>query len=364
MICENFRNGINLGGWLSQYDCVVPAPQNTEEMKKHLKSFITEENIAQITSWGMDHVRLPVDYRVLEREKDSLADEETALTYMDRCADWCEKYRLNLIIDLHHAAGNVYGMMEEPMPLLIEEELAQRFIGIWRKLAGHFRDRKAPVVMFELLNEVSDGSGYLWNRLCKETVAAIRQIDPGRCILIGSNEQNSPFRLKELDLLEDENVFYNFHFYDPQVFTHQRAHFSEEMVTYGQKVHYPGDISGFTDFLRRNRKYLPKYVHVAMEREVSKERMRVLLKDALDFVKYSGRELYCGEFGVIDSAEEEDAAGWLRDCMEIFEENRIGHALWNYKALDFGFINMKNEVASAEKLRAVTNRISGSPCRS
>jgi aryl-phospho-beta-D-glucosidase BglC (GH1 family) len=67
-------------------------------------------------------------------------------------------------------------------------------------IADHFKARKAPVIMFELLNEVSDGSGYLWNRLYKETVALIRSIDSERFILIGSNGQNSAFYLKELEL--------------------------------------------------------------------------------------------------------------------------------------------------------------------
>ena len=66
MIYEHFRNGINLGGWLSQYDCLNPAPRTEAEMEQHLNSYITEDNIAQIASWGFDHVRLPEDCRMLQ----------------------------------------------------------------------------------------------------------------------------------------------------------------------------------------------------------------------------------------------------------------------------------------------------------
>lgn len=353
MLYEQFGNGINIGGWLAQYDCFNPSPKNREELEAHLQSFIKEENIAQIASWGLDHIRLPIDYRVLTETEESLIDCKTAFEYLDKCLDWCEKYHLNVILDLHHAEGNIYGMMDKPMPLLAEEGLRQKFIGIWEMLAEHFKKRKTPVLMFELLNEVSDGSGYLWNELYKATINAIRTIDKDRYILVGSNEQNSPFRLKELELLEDENVFYNFHFYDPQVFTHQQAHFSEEMTAFHRKIHYPDSISDFTEFLLENREYIPKYAHVAMEKEVSKDTMKILLKDALDFVRYSGKQLYCGEFGVINAADAADAAAWLLDVRQLLDENKIGHAIWNYKELDFGFVDLHNEIKQPDCQKAI-----------
>lgn len=200
---------------------------------------------------------------------------------------------------------------------------------------------------------MSDGSGYLWNRLYRRTVNCIRRIDEKRGILIGSNEQNSQFCLKELDLLDDKNIMYNFHFYDPQVFTHQRASFSDEMRSYDKQIHYPDDIIGFTDFLQHNRQYIPKYAHVAMENRIDRERMEVLLKDAFDFRMYSGQELYCGEFGVIDNANDEDAVGWIRDCAKMLEEYGIGHCLWNYKALNFGLIDEYGRTVSQGRLEGI-----------
>ena len=39
---NGFRNGVNLGGWLSQCDYD----------KDHIAGFITEEDIVRIKSWG------------------------------------------------------------------------------------------------------------------------------------------------------------------------------------------------------------------------------------------------------------------------------------------------------------------------
>lgn len=353
MLFDYFQNGVNLGGWFSQYECILDAADlNARRKEEHFRHFITEQNIAQIASWGMDHVRLPVDYRFLAEGSSAVGAK--AFSCLDACADLCEKYHLNLIIDLHNAEGNLYGAMDEPMPLLTEEPLKQRFLNIWKSMAAHFKGRTGPVVMFELLNEVSDASGgYLWSGLYRRAIQTIRTEDPDRFILVGSNRQNDADCLDQLELVDDDRVFYNFHFYDPMVFTHQKAHFSEEMVAYGRATHYPGEINGFTDFLLRSRQYIPKYRKTAMETENDRALMLRLLKGALNFVAYSGRELYCGEFGVIGSAQPDDAARWLRDCTKILDSRRIGHALWNYKALDFGLVDMENKVVSKERLNAV-----------
>ena len=56
--------------------------------------------------------------------------------------------------------------------------------------------------------------------------------------------------------------------------------------------------------------------------------------------------LYCGEYGVLTSAPEEDRLRWYTDMMEIFKENNVGSANWNYKSGQFGLVNYdgsKNE---------------------
>ena len=56
---EGFQKGVNLGGWISQF---------AKYDHNHFRTFITREDIAYIASLGFDHVRLPVDYNVLEDE--------------------------------------------------------------------------------------------------------------------------------------------------------------------------------------------------------------------------------------------------------------------------------------------------------
>ena len=75
---DGFKKGVNLGGWLSQ------GPLD----KEHLDTFITEKDIARIASWGLDHVRLPIDYDNFENEDGS--DKEYGYAYIDSCIEWCQ----------------------------------------------------------------------------------------------------------------------------------------------------------------------------------------------------------------------------------------------------------------------------------
>ena len=57
-IWEGFQHGINFGGWLSQ----------GEHSDKHYETFLTETDFAVAARWGLDHVRIPVDYELVETE--------------------------------------------------------------------------------------------------------------------------------------------------------------------------------------------------------------------------------------------------------------------------------------------------------
>ena len=62
---SGFQRGINLGGWLSQ--CTPK--------KEHYDTFITEQDLRTIASWGLDHVRLPIDYVLVEQEDGTPREE-------------------------------------------------------------------------------------------------------------------------------------------------------------------------------------------------------------------------------------------------------------------------------------------------
>lgn len=348
MLFKEFRKGINIGGWLSQYDCLPKPPKTQWELEKHFNTFITKQDLERIAKWGFDHVRLPVSGYLLY-DKDCKLLNELPVSLIDQCISWCEDCHLNMVLDLHDLWGNVYGAMDTPMPLLTDPALRNNFFSIWELLAEHLKGNHKINIMFELLNEVSDASEYLWNDLWQEAVRRIRWTDAKRWILVGSNGQNSVSYLHQMALLDDPYVFYNFHFYDPQAFTHQKAHFSEEMREFHQTVTYPGDLSAFREYLKQHPKFQSKHALIFNETVNDKNLMERLLADTETFAASCRSGLYCGEFGVMNTAPMQDAVRWIRDLVHMLEQRKIGHAMWNYKSLDFGLLDQNGLIVS-EKL--------------
>lgn len=308
----SFYKGINLGGWLSQCDY----------SKERLDTFITEPDFAQIARWGFDHVRLPIDYNVIQNEDGSMKSDGVA-----RVADaiaLARKYGLNIVLDLHKTQGFSFDVGEHEAGFFENEAYQEKFYAIWECFAARFGGDPEHVV-FELLNEITDRS-YLaaWKRISRECVRRIRQFAPETLILLGSYDFNSARTVAELDAPYDARVLYNFHLYEPMCFTHQGAHWMTWQDV-NARCSYAESGSSEAFFER-------------------------FLAPALRKAEEEGTELYCGEFGVIDVVAPEEALKWFRDLAAVFARHGIGHSLWSYKQMDFGFADARMDGVREEIL--------------
>lgn len=328
---EHYQKGVNLGGWLSQYELFD---------EEHFATFIRREDIHKIAAWGFDHVRLPIDYPVWE----------AGYQYIDACVEWCRQEGLAIVLDLHKAPGFTFENGFDN-PLFKEEELKRRFVEIWRDFAKHYQ-KEGDGVMFELLNEVHVQEVESLNELYGRAIEAIREISPGRKILLGSNQGNRAGELKHLKLYEDENIIYGFHFYDPFFFTHQRAEWTPIQKCLNAVQPYPGKMENVDTFL----KIIPQ--DEEGERRTrnlvfDKEYLEGKLAEVDDFVAASKKSVYCGELGAITLADEKSRANWYQDTISVFRKRDIGFAIWNYKEMSFGVTNADGGVESAVVLEAI-----------
>lgn len=320
------EHGINLGGWLSQ--CC----HETE----HYETFIKEEDIKQIAGWGMDHVRIPVDYEVLETEAGEPIDK--GYGYIKQVLDWCVQYNLNAIIDLHKAYGYDFNDAgdEEKNNLFASEELQERFVQLWVRIVKEFAAYNN--VAFELLNEVVEKENAdAWNVLIKKAVAAIRGVAKEAPIIYGGIQWNSVKTLKLLEIPKDENIIFTFHFYEPLLFTHQKAYWVKGMDP-EEDIFYPESMEYFCE-KSKILGYQGEVVTKAKTKTMGVEFVREMIQEAIDAAQNAGVGLYCGEFGVIDQAPVADTLRWFQDVHAVFEENKIGCAVWSYKKMDFGLID-------------------------
>lgn len=321
---EGYSKGINLGGWLSQ----CPSYE-----KEHFDSFILEEDIKKIASWGMDHVRLPVDYDVIETEEGEA--KEDGLKHIDDCIEWCRKYKLNIVLDLHKAKGYMFDSEAVPNAdqFFEDESLQDRFYETWTRLITRYGKDK-DIILYELLNEVVNPAyADKWNEIIDKAIDVIRAIVPDARIMYGGVHNNDVSSVPLLLPPRDENIVFTFHCYDPLCFTHQKAHW---VPNSDFELNYPDTIKAYQEKTKvLFGECVGNIANTKLEM-IGPDYFREILKPATDTAKKLDVPLYCGEFGVIDQAPLPDSVRWLADFTEVMCENKIGRAYWSYKRMDFG----------------------------
>ncbi len=335
-----YQIGVNLGGWLSQYG---------QASQEHFQTFITEEDIRRIAGWGMDHIRLPVDYPILEDDARPFTYLESGFGYIDSCLEWCKNNRMKVILDLHKAPGYVFDNYQAAS-LFQDARLQERFVALWRFIAERYQGRQNLV--FELLNEITLPDSRPWNELYQRTLAVIRQVDPDRLVLVGGNRYNSPDALKELVLADDPNVFYTFHFYHPMIFTHQKASWVPIMKEFNQTVEYPSLTRVPSEIVQKH--FGQNALGSVIEMPANLDEMRKALQPALDFRSSTGKTIYCGEYGAIEVAPLASRIRWHQDFIQLLKENHIGRAVWSYKQMDFSLVDAKGNIVSQELVKVIS----------
>lgn len=338
-LMEGYLKGVNLGGWLSQ--C---GPRYNEE---HYNTFITEKDIETIKNWGLDHVRLPIDYNVVQREDGSFI--ESGFKHVDDCIRWCRKYGLKIVLDLHKCCGYVFDNAEY-CSFFTDPKLQDMFKNLWLEFTRRYGHEE--IMAFELLNEVTEyRMAEEWNRISTETIKLIHEVVPEKTIIIGGIYNSSIVGLTLLPKPVDDHVVYTFHCYDPMVFTHQSAGWVNKMprdfrTTYKRPVSELREASHniFGDDFDGHFKDLPEGI-------IDSQFFYNAFKKAIEVSEKYNVELYCGEYGVIDKADRESVLDWYRDIHEVLDHYNIPRTAWSYKEMDFGIVDSLNDGIRPELLK-------------
>ena len=236
--------GTNLGNWLNpegyMFDfkktncewmindmvCELAGSDFAHEFWQASKdNYITEADIAYIKQTGANTIRLPFNYKLFTREDYMGKNDETeGFKQMDKVIDWCRKYDLHLILDMHDCPGGQTGDNIDNghgYPWLFESEASQQlFCQIWQKIASRYKDE--PVILgYELMNEpiatmFSDSLRAALNAklepLYKRATKAIREVDLNHIILLGGAQWNGNFEPFS-DWKFDNKIMYTCHRY-------------------------------------------------------------------------------------------------------------------------------------------------------
>ena len=327
--CDGFINGINFGGWFSQCDY----------SKDRFDNFIKEEDFKKVSEWGIDHVRIPVDYNLIQNEDYSF--KEDGFQRIEKCIELCKKYNLNMVLDLHKTIGFSFDKEEKEMGFFNNKEYQENFYTLWLEFTRRF-SKYESMLAFELLNEVTEYEYKdSWNNIATECIKRIREISPTIRILVGGYYNNAVSAVKDIDIPFDENIILNFHCYEPLIFTHQGAYWIDTMDT-NFRTSYDITFKQVTNLTKQYINHIGmNYDFMDSNEKISSHYFETIFKEAIEYANDKNIPLYCGEYGVIEYASPEDTKKWYQDINSVLNKYGIGHALWSYREMDFDFVNPK-----------------------
>jgi len=324
------RRGINASEWFAQvYD-------QRGYTKDHFQSWTTSEDIALINSIGFDHVRLSVNPQPMMANH--RPDEITAdyLGYLDAAIKMILDQGLAVVIDLHPES-------DFKARLAKDDSFVQEFSDFWRALARHYSSWDAERVFFEILNEPEFPDPYRWYGVQAKLAAAIREGAPQQTIIAAGARWSDDDELVFIEPLRDPNVIYNFHFYDPHIFTHQGATWGTYFWHWVKGLHYPSSpesaaktaagVPDAVDRLAVIRYGQDHWDAVRIDAEVTQ---------VAEWSRQRGVPVVCNEFGVYRTyADPHDREAWIHDVRSALERHGMGWAMWDYSG-SFGLVSKKD----------------------
>ena len=309
------QRGTNISHWLSQ----------SGRRSAEREVFFGKKDVKFLAGLGFDHLRLPVDEEQMWDESGNR--EAEAFKLLGSALDWCAEYNLKAIVDLHILRSHHFNKAEKP--LWTQPEAQEKFFDFWRDLSAFLKERPVNMVAYELMNEPVADDPEDWNKLVEKAIQVVRENEPNRVLVIGSNRWQSVDTFDKLRIPEnDKNILLSFHMYTPLVFTHYKASWTK-VGEFTGPVKYPGviiddkDLKGLADDLMKEISY--------HNGDFNRDSFVKLIEKPLALAAKYNLPLYCGEWGCLPTVPEQGRMQWYRDVRSVLEENGIAWATWDYK---------------------------------
>ncbi|HEX8235308.1 MAG TPA: cellulase family glycosylhydrolase [Abditibacteriaceae bacterium] len=287
--------------------------------------------------WGANHVRWQLTWGGFPQSPADSADEaaydawlESVLKHVDELLPLCKELGIAVLIDLHTPPGGRNAANECRM--FQEKKWQDKFLGVWDKIARRYRGNET-VWGYDLVNEPVEGTVpddlMNWRALVEQTARRVRAIDAQHAIVVEPAPWGSPSSIEDFEPLPVSNVVYSVHMYEPHQFTHQGV-YSDPVG-----VNYPGTING---------------------RQWDKEQLRRVLQPVIEFQRDYGVPIYIGEFSAIRWAPDDSAYRYLKDAIDIFEENNWSWAYHAFREWNGWSVEHSGNKADNERSATPTTR--------
>ena len=214
--------GINITNWLEEDGTLFKGTFKFDET-----------DIKLMADNGIKSLRLPIDLDqyatnrdkfVAGTEKELKFDDENLFGVLDAFEEWTGKHGMSFVID-YHEYDNSYNATSA-----IDPNYTKMMANVWKHVAAHYATNEREDIFFELLNEPDMSNGEVesatWRIAAQEDIDSIRKVDTKHTIIFGDAKWYDITLLSEGAKLNDDNIIYAVHTYDPFVFTHQNANWA------------------------------------------------------------------------------------------------------------------------------------------
>lgn len=303
---------------------------------------------------GMSHIRLPVPAEKMMRRFGSEAGIARDLREVERIAKEIIALGYHVSIDLHPG---------EAFQALHREDAAGAMAALedaWASLASIISFLPTDRVFAELLNE-PDIDAARWQREVRELAAFVRARLPDTTLIVGPVDWQRADSLPALEPLDDRNVIYAIHFYDPMAFTHQGHWNPADPLSSIKGLPFPvrhddAAVVRLRATLRSEGKdQALKALEAAIEASRPGDIVARQLAPALAWQRRTRRPLIINEFGVLKAhAPRASRIAWLTSVVRFAEAHCWGWAHWEL-AQGFGLLDAR-QALDDEVVRALLQR--------
>lgn len=313
--------GVNLSHWMW-----FPHAQGEAARR----AFITREDLSQLVDVGITHVRLPFEPSWMWDEAAATPKAAPLQEYTD-AMNLCLDADLAVVVDAHWSRTHWIRPRGEDF-----ESRFGELNRMWRALAARMADTDPDRIFLELVNEPHDLiDNDHWHDAQRRIAAIVRREAPHHTIIATGAEYGSIDGLLKLTPLEDPNVVYSFHFYDPHNFTHQAAEWGFPPWRDMKNVPWPATrgelLTLAATFPESSANALRWSARPDSDDPWTTEKLRSRIARAAEWSNTHTVPIYCGEFGVYaKSAPRESRIRWHREVASALSNHTIGWAMWDY----------------------------------
>lgn len=323
--------GFNADGWINGSQTAPPL-----------------QLLVELRKAGMTHVRLPVPAEHIMSRFAATAEQRTRLDAVDAAVAKLISLGYHVSIDLH--AGEQFNRLHREDPAAAVEALKDA----WRELAEIVRRHPTERVFAELLNE-PDLDAEIWQREVEELALFVRGLLPRTTLIVGPVNWQRPDSLPGFRPLNDSNVVYAIHFYDPMVFTHQAHWDPNDPLHHIRGLPYPlrAEDPDVREIRRRLLDDNNPAVLAMLDRAVPDEGVGKWLEPAAVWQTQFARPIIINEFGVLKAGAPRDSRlRWLSSVVSYAQQHCWGWAHWELSQ-GFGLVDDKSGKADAGVLKAL-----------